>query len=166
MSALHSSTDTGSAWVAVEVGSVVFLFETANDVDDVVEVSDSFRPGADVAKPDPAERRQGLALAVLGVVGAATLATVASNSNVGFVVPVATVLGRAAVPAIAHRAEQQFALFRAELVPGRQGGGRGRLLGEGRQRRQRQQADEEAGAQGHRDHSMASRSASPEASQT
>ena len=35
-------TDTGSAWVAVEVGSVVFLFETANDVDDVVEVrSDS-----------------------------------------------------------------------------------------------------------------------------
>ncbi|RDH10757.1 ATP-binding protein [Tsukamurella pulmonis] len=46
------------------------------------------RPGTDTARPDPAERRQGLALAVLGVVGAATLASVASNSSAGFVVPV------------------------------------------------------------------------------
>ncbi|BDH58880.1 putative two-component system sensor kinase [Tsukamurella sp. PLM1] len=49
------------------------------------------RPGTDTERPDPAERRQGLALAVLGVVGAATLATVASNSNVGFVVPIIVV---------------------------------------------------------------------------
>lgn len=46
------------------------------------------RPGADTAPPDPAERRQGLALAVLGVVGAATLASVASSTSAGFVVPV------------------------------------------------------------------------------
>lgn len=46
------------------------------------------RPGTDTEKPDPAERRRGLALAVLGVVGAATLAAVASNSNTGFIVPV------------------------------------------------------------------------------
>ncbi len=46
------------------------------------------RPGTDTEPPDPAERRRGLALAVLGVVGAATLATVASSTNAGFVVPV------------------------------------------------------------------------------
>ncbi len=46
------------------------------------------RPGTDTARPDPAERRQGLALAVLGVVGAATLASVASNTGAGFVIPV------------------------------------------------------------------------------
>ncbi|GAB3129191.1 ATP-binding protein [Tsukamurella serpentis] len=46
------------------------------------------RPGTDTEQPDPSERRRGLALAVLGVVGAATLATVASSSNVGFIVPV------------------------------------------------------------------------------
>ncbi len=46
------------------------------------------RPGTDTEKPDPAERRQGLALAVLGVVGAATLASVASSTSAGFVVPV------------------------------------------------------------------------------
>ncbi|MCS3778429.1 PspC domain-containing protein [Tsukamurella ocularis] len=46
------------------------------------------RPGTDTEHPDPAERRQGLALAVLGVVGAATLASVASNTSAGFVVPV------------------------------------------------------------------------------
>lgn len=46
------------------------------------------RPGTDTQHPDPAERRQGLALAVLGVVGAATLASVASSTSAGFVVPV------------------------------------------------------------------------------
>lgn len=46
------------------------------------------RPGTDTERPDPAERRQGLALAVLGVVGAATLASVASSTSAGFVVPV------------------------------------------------------------------------------
>ncbi|ADG77548.1 ATP-binding protein [Tsukamurella paurometabola] len=46
------------------------------------------RPGTDTEKPDPAERRRGLALAVLGVVGAATLTAVASNANTGFIVPV------------------------------------------------------------------------------
>lgn len=49
------------------------------------------RPGTDTAKPDPEEKRRGLALAVLGVVGAATLMTVASNSSTGFVVPVIVV---------------------------------------------------------------------------
>lgn len=49
------------------------------------------RPGTDTEHPDPAERRQGLALAVLGVVGAATLASVASNTSAGFVVPVLVV---------------------------------------------------------------------------
>src|SRR5690606_29671900 len=73
---------------------------------------------------------------------------------------------RAVVPALADRGEQQLALLAGELVPlGQRFGGGGRLRARG-QRREREENGKQAGTGGHAGRSIASRSASREASQT